>query len=81
LRTLLTPLSALQGTVHWPVEPKHVVNYHDEDAADQIRRVAPAGVDLIVEVAAGPTPSGTSQCSSPAAQSPSTPTTVRSRSP
>jgi NADPH2:quinone reductase len=33
---------------------QHVVNYHDEDAADQIRRVAPAGVDLIVEVAAGP---------------------------
>jgi NADPH:quinone reductase len=31
----------------------HVVNYHDADAADQIRRVAPAGVDLIVEVAAG----------------------------
>jgi NADPH2:quinone reductase len=31
----------------------HVVNYHDTDAADQIRRVAPAGVDTIVEVAAG----------------------------
>jgi NADPH2:quinone reductase len=31
----------------------HVVNYHDPDAADQIRRVAPAGVDVIVEVAAG----------------------------
>jgi NADPH:quinone reductase len=29
------------------------VNYHDTDAADQIRRVAPAGVDVIVEVAAG----------------------------
>jgi NADPH:quinone reductase len=31
----------------------HVVNYRDADAADQIRRVAPAGVDVIVEVAAG----------------------------
>ena len=31
----------------------HIVNYHDTDAADQIRRVAPAGVDAIVEVAAG----------------------------
>jgi NADPH2:quinone reductase len=31
----------------------HVVNYHDDDATDQIRRVAPAGVDVIVEVAAG----------------------------
>jgi NADPH:quinone reductase len=30
-----------------------VVNYRDADAADQIRRVAPAGVDVIVEVAAG----------------------------
>jgi NADPH2:quinone reductase len=31
----------------------HVVDYHDTDAADQIRRIAPAGVDVIVEVAAG----------------------------
>jgi len=31
----------------------HVVNYNAADAADQIRRVAPAGVDVIVEVAAG----------------------------
>jgi NADPH:quinone reductase len=31
----------------------HVVNYRDADAADQIRRIAPAGVDVIVEVAAG----------------------------
>jgi NADPH2:quinone reductase len=31
----------------------HVVNYHDTDAADQIRGLDPAGVDLIVEVAAG----------------------------
>jgi len=30
-----------------------VVNYRDEDAADQIRKFAPDGVDLIVEVAAG----------------------------
>jgi NADPH:quinone reductase len=32
---------------------RHVVNYRDPDAAEQIRRVAPDGVDLIVEVAAG----------------------------
>jgi NADPH2:quinone reductase len=31
----------------------HVVNYRDPDAIDQIRRGAPAGVDVIVEVAAG----------------------------
>jgi NADPH:quinone reductase len=31
----------------------HTVEYHDADAADQIRAVAPAGVDVIVEVAAG----------------------------
>ena len=31
----------------------HVVNYRDTDATDQIRAVAPAGVDVIVEVAAG----------------------------
>jgi NADPH2:quinone reductase len=30
-----------------------VVNYKDGDAAEQIRRVAPEGIDLIVEVAAG----------------------------
>lgn len=29
----------------------HVVNYRDSDAAAQIRRIAPEGVDLIVEVA------------------------------
>jgi NADPH2:quinone reductase len=32
---------------------QHVVNYRDDDAADQIRAIAPDGVDLIVEVAAG----------------------------
>ena len=31
----------------------HVVNYRDTDAADQIRAVSPAGVDIVVEVAAG----------------------------
>jgi NADPH:quinone reductase len=31
----------------------HVVNYRDAGAADRIRRIAPAGVDVIVEVAAG----------------------------
>jgi NADPH:quinone reductase len=33
---------------------QHVVNYRDANAAEQIRQVAPAGVDVIVEVAAGP---------------------------
>ena len=32
---------------------QHTVDYHDSDAADQIRTVAPEGVDVIVEVAAG----------------------------
>ncbi|MGC4943020.1 NADPH:quinone reductase [Kribbella sp. DT2] len=32
---------------------QHVVNYRDEDAAEQIRAIAPDGVELIVEVAAG----------------------------
>ncbi|WP_344170516.1 NADPH:quinone reductase [Kribbella lupini] len=32
---------------------QHVVNYRDSDAAEQIRAIAPEGVDLIVEVAAG----------------------------
>jgi len=31
----------------------HVVNYRDSDAADRIRDIAPDGVDVIVEVAAG----------------------------
>jgi NADPH2:quinone reductase len=31
----------------------HVFNYKEEDAAEQIRRIAPGGVDLVVEVAAG----------------------------
>ncbi len=29
----------------------HVVNYRDADAAEQVRRLAPRGVDLVVEVA------------------------------
>jgi NADPH2:quinone reductase len=31
----------------------HVVNYKDADIVDQVRRVAPRGVELVVEVAAG----------------------------
>lgn len=31
----------------------HVVNYRDDDAAAQIRAIAPDGVDVVVEVAAG----------------------------
>jgi NADPH2:quinone reductase len=31
----------------------HVVNYRNTDAAEQIRRAAPAGVDIVIEVAAG----------------------------
>jgi NADPH2:quinone reductase len=30
---------------------QHVVNYRDDDAAEQIREFAPRGVDLVVEVA------------------------------
>lgn len=29
---------------------EHIVNYRDDDAADQIRAIAPDGVDLVVEV-------------------------------
>ncbi|WP_150307505.1 NADPH:quinone reductase [Planctomonas psychrotolerans] len=29
----------------------HTVNYRESDAADEIRRIAPAGVDIVVEVA------------------------------
>jgi NADPH2:quinone reductase len=32
---------------------RHVISYKDADAAERIRRVAPDGVDLIAEVAAG----------------------------
>jgi len=32
---------------------QHVVNYRDADAAEQVKRAAPTGVDVIVEVAAG----------------------------
>jgi len=32
---------------------RHVINYRDPEAADTIRRLAPDGVDLVVEVAAG----------------------------
>ena len=31
-----------------------VVNYRDEDAAEQIRAAAPEGIDRIVELALGP---------------------------
>jgi NADPH2:quinone reductase len=31
----------------------HVVNYRDADAAEAVRRLAPGGVDVVVEVAAG----------------------------
>ncbi|GAA1549039.1 NADPH:quinone reductase [Nocardioides humi] len=30
---------------------RHVVGYRDQDAAEQIRRIAPGGVDIVVEVA------------------------------
>jgi NADPH2:quinone reductase len=52
--TVITTVSSeAKGQLAGRAGAHHVVNYHDADAADQIRRVAPAGVDVIVEVAAG----------------------------
>ena len=42
-----------KGTLAKAAGAHHVVNYRDADAADRIRRIAPDGVDLVVEVAAG----------------------------
>jgi NADPH2:quinone reductase len=50
LTTISSPAKAALATA---AGAHHVINYRDEDAADAIRKVAPDGVDLVVEVAIG----------------------------
>lgn len=50
ISTVSSPAKAALATA---AGAHHVVNYRDGDAAEQIRKVAPDGVDLIVEVALG----------------------------
>jgi NADPH2:quinone reductase len=50
LTTISSPAKAALATA---AGAHHVINYHDEDAAEAIRKVAPDGVDLVVEVAIG----------------------------
>ncbi|MGZ8647669.1 MAG: zinc-binding dehydrogenase [Solirubrobacteraceae bacterium] len=52
-RVITTVSSKAKAQLAGRAGAQHVVNYHDTDAADQIRRVAPAGVGIIIEVAAG----------------------------
>jgi NADPH2:quinone reductase len=52
--TVITTVSgAEKAALTTAAGAQHVVNYRDEDAVDQIRKHAPDGVDIIVEVAAG----------------------------
>jgi NADPH2:quinone reductase len=53
-RVIATVSSEAKAQLAGRAGAHHIVNYGDADAADQIRRVAPEGVDIIVEVAAGP---------------------------
>jgi NADPH2:quinone reductase len=48
ITTISGPAKAALATV---AGADHVINYRDEDAATAIRKVAPEGVDLVVEVA------------------------------
>ncbi len=52
-----TVITTVSGTEKAALATKagahHVINYKTEDAVDQIKRIAPDGVDHIVEVAAG----------------------------
>lgn len=50
---IATVSSDLKASYARAAGAQHVVNYRADDAALQIRQVAPDGVDLIVEVAAG----------------------------
>jgi NADPH:quinone reductase-like Zn-dependent oxidoreductase len=59
---------------------RHVISYKDADAAERIRRVAPDGVDLIAEVAAGANAHSTKPSSSLAGRSRSMRTTAAPRS-
>lgn len=48
--TTSTPAKAALATA---AGAQHVVDYRADDAAEQVRRIAPQGVDIIVELAAG----------------------------
>jgi NADPH2:quinone reductase len=50
---IATVSSDAKGRLASAAGAQSVVDYKDADAADQIRRLAPDGVDLVVEVAAG----------------------------
>ncbi|NEA35756.1 NADPH:quinone reductase [Streptomyces sp. SID13031] len=51
--TVISTTSPTKTALAQAAGAHHVVNYRDEDAAAQIRAIAPEGVDLVVEVAAG----------------------------
>jgi len=50
---IATVSRAAKGRLATAAGAHHVVNYNDADASRAIRRLAPNGVDLVVEVAAG----------------------------
>ncbi|WP_188744191.1 NADPH:quinone reductase [Agromyces bauzanensis] len=50
---ITTVSSADKGALAEAAGAHHVVNYRETDAAERIRAIAPGGVDLVVEVAAG----------------------------
>lgn len=53
--TVITTISSLEkAALASAAGAHHVVNYKQTDAADEIRRIAPDGVDVIVEVAPAP---------------------------
>ncbi|MFP7760752.1 NADPH:quinone reductase [Marisediminicola sp. LYQ85] len=53
--TVITTVSSDEkATLARSAGAHHVVNYRDSDAVDQIRAIAPDGVDLVVEVAVVP---------------------------
>lgn len=49
-RVLTTVSSEEKGALARAAGARHVVNYRTSDAADEIRRLAPEGVDVVVEV-------------------------------
>jgi NADPH:quinone reductase-like Zn-dependent oxidoreductase len=52
-RVIATVSGEAKGRLATAAGARHVVNYREADAAGAIRRIAPDGVDLVVEVAAG----------------------------
>lgn len=52
-RVIATVSGEAKGQLATAAGAHHVVNYKEADAAGTIRRIAPDGVDLVVEVAAG----------------------------